>query len=354
MKIAIITCYDQAEQHTRPRVLRKGFADCQDVEVVIVKNKHKGMRRYPETLLKILQCRLRDKPDAYVITFRGYEMLPFVLLIKGRKPLIFDEMVNAVEYLHEHKRLTPGSRWDKLFRAFYAGLLKRCRFILTDTQAHAELSAKLCNLDISRYAAIPVGTDESVFYPAKEIAHKGFNVFYYGVMVRLHGIEHVVDAAVELCKKYPDITFTLGGDTGKAEAAYEAAIKKGARITYKPWYEYEEIPKYARKADLCIGGPFGDTAQAQFVITTKTFQFLATERPVLIGRNKVNGDLKDKVNSLVVRQGDTQAIVRAISWAYQHPKELHSVAKAGRKLYESQFSKSVIRDKLNQIVQDIR
>jgi glycosyltransferase involved in cell wall biosynthesis len=353
VKIAIITCYDQVEAHTRPRVLRTGFAACEGVETIVVKNKHKGMLRYLEVPAKILAVRLRRRPDAYVITFRGYEMLPFILLIKGRKPLVFDEMVNAIEYLHEHKKLVPGSLADKLFRTCYSWLLKRCRFILADTQAHAELSAELCGIDPARYSAIPIGTDESVFSPRPETKRKGFNVYYYGVMVKLHGIEYVLDAAVELCEKYPDMTFTLGGDTGKAEAAYKAAIAKGARITYKPWYQYEEIAEYAHKADLCIGGPFGDTPQAQFVITTKTFQFIAAERPVLIGRNKVNGDFKDKVNSLVVPQGDSKAIVDAIAWVYEHPKQLRQVAKAGRQLYENQFSKQIIAEKLHNIVKEL-
>ena len=355
MKIAIITCYDQVDSHTRPRVLRTGFAACDGVTTIVVKNKHKGLLRYLETPLKILALRIKHRPDAYVITFRGYEMLPFVLLIKGRKPLIFDEMVNAIEYLHEHKKIAPGSMADKLFSAFYSWLLKRCRFVLADTDAHAKLSARLCKIDLARYVTVPIGTDESVFFPSpKTSKKKGFNVYYYGVMVKLHGVEYALEAAVELCKKYPDITFTMGGDKGKSEPAYKSAIKRGARLTYKPWYQYEEIAEYAHKADLGIGGPFGDTPQSQFVITTKTFQFLAVALPVLVGRNKINGALKDKVNSLVVPQGDSKAIVRAISWAYEHPKELKQVAAAGRKLYDEQFSNKVIVERLNKLVGDLR
>lgn len=340
----------------RPRVLRRGFAGCRGVETIIVKNTKKGLLRYLEVPCKILLTRFLKRPDAYVITFRGYEMLPLVLLIKGRKPVIFDEMVNAVEYLHEHKKLKPGSRADKLFSAFYGWLLKRCRFILADTDAHADLSAKLCGVDRARYVTIPIGTDESVFFPAKKDGapvQKGFNVFFYAVMVKLHGLEYVLDAAVKLCKKYPDITFTLGGDSGKAVPAYEAAIAKGARISYHSYYVLEEVPAFARAANLCVGGPFGGTPQAQFVITTKTFQFLASALPVLIGRNKVNLAFEDKVNSLVVPQGDSKALIDAISWAYEHPKELVRVGKAGRKLYEQQFSQAIVGKRLQKLVKEL-
>jgi glycosyltransferase involved in cell wall biosynthesis len=102
-----------------------------------------------------------------------------------------------------------------------------------------------------------------------------------------------------------------------------------------------------------VGGPFGNTPQSQFVITTKTFQFLAMGLPVLIGRNRVNTIFNHKVNSLVVPQGDTQALVDAISWAYEHPKELTAIGQAGRKLYEQQFSQAIIAKQLQKIVEEL-
>jgi glycosyltransferase involved in cell wall biosynthesis len=353
VKIAVITCYDQVEVHTRALVLRAAFTALPGVQTVVIKNKHKGLLRYVEVPSKIIAARFRHRPDAYVITFRGYEMLPLVLLIKGRKPLIFDEMINAVEYLHEHNRLKPGSWADKLFTAFYSWLLKRCRYILADTQAHAELSAGISKIDPSRYASIPISTDENIFYPRPRTKKsREFNVFFCAVMVPLHGLKYVLEAAVRLADN-PHITFTFGGDKGTADEAYKAAIAKGARITVKPWFQLEEIADHAHRAGLAVGGPFGNTPQSQFVITTKTFQFLAAQVPVLVGRNRVNSALKDKQNSLVVPQGDTEAIVAAIRWAYDHPKELERIAAAGRRLYEQDFSRAVITEKLRRLIESL-
>jgi len=354
VKVVIITCYDQVD-HPRPRILRKAFADCPGVQTIVIKNKHKGLLRYLEVPCRVLAARITKRPDAYVVTFRGYEMLPFVLCIKGRKPLVFDELVNAIAYLHEHNKVQPGSGADKVFRVFYGWLIRRCRFVLADTQAHGEFSASLSKADPGRFITIPVSADESTFYPRKTKAGptKGFNVFYYGVMTKLHGLQYMLDAAVILCKKYPDMTFTMGGDAGRSDAAFKAAVKKGARITHRPWFPYEELPGYAQAANVCVGGPFGNTPQSQFVITTKTFQFLAMGLPVLIGRNKVNTIFNHKVNSLVVPQGDTQALVDAISWAYEHPKELTAIGQAGRKLYEQQFSQAIIAKQLQKIVEEL-
>lgn len=350
LKIAIVSCYDQID-YVRTRVLRTAFAAAPNVEVLIVKNKHRGLVRYLEVPVKILATKLTKRPDVFVITFRGYEMLPLLLVIKGRTPLVFDEFINAAEYLKEHNKLDLQGRMGRFFVRWYANLLRRCRFILADTQAHADYSATLCKLPKERYRAIPVGTDETVFHPnpGKQSATKPFTVFYYGNgMTPLHGLQYVLDAAVQL-KDNPTIVFNLVGGKEKAEAACAAAVKKGAHVVYERWIPFEQIAERAATASLCLGGPFGSTLQSQFVITGKAYQFLASASPVLIGKNKVSGIFKDKENCLLVPPADTQAIVEAITWAAQHPKELRSIGLAGRALYERSLSQAVV----NKLVADM-
>lgn len=354
MKVVIISCYSQVETHARPRVLRQALAECEGVEAIIVKNRRRGVLRYLEVPCRLLWVVLRQRPDAYIVTFRGYEILPFTLLVAGRKPVIFDELVNAVEYLHEHGKLRAGTLADRLARTLYGLLIRRCRYVLADTDAHAELSAELSRMPRERFITMPVGTEEDIFYPAAPTPHEGFNVFFYGVMVKLHGLDYFLDAAIELSRRYPDITFTVGGDTGKADNRYAEAKKQGARLTHRTWFPFEQLLDYARSADLCVGGPFGDTPQSQYVITTKTFQFLAAACPVIIGRNQVNGMFVDRKNSLVVPQGDTRALVESIAWAHDHPKQMRAIGREGRKLYEEQFSHALVVSRVQQLVEACR
>lgn len=355
MKIAIVSCYDQID-YIRARTLRAAFAAVEGVQPIIVKNRHKGLLRYLEVSLKILKCKFFNHPDAWVIVFRGYEMLPFLLMVKGRKPLIFDEYINAAEYLEEHHVLSTKSRLGRVFLWWYSSLLKRCRFILADTEAHADYSAILTGGTRKKFVAVPVGTDEKLFHPdaAKHKPSKGktFRVFYYGVMKRLHGLEYLLEAAVSLAKTHPHVEFTVSDPRGDQAPAIEAAIAKGARITiHKGWVPFEALPQYMIESDLNIGGPFGKTLQSQFVIATKTYQSLACAVPTLVGKNKTAGEgFKDKENCLLVPQGDAKAIAKAIAWAADHPKELKKIGKAGRKLFESNFSHEVIVKKVRQIV----
>jgi len=355
VKIAVITCYKQND-YVRARSLRTAFASVPGAETLVIRNRQTGFIRFLEVPAKIIRARWSQKPDVYVITFRGYEMLLFMVLAFVRKPIIFDELVNFTEWMEEHERLKPGTLRYRLFRRWYAGLAGHCRFILADTDAHARHSAQLNRLDIRRYRTVPVGTDEAVFYSRQSgpAPKRPFTVFYYGHMLPLHGLSYLLEAAV-LLKDEPDINFRFVGGkrTDEVAKACAAAAGQGARVKHETWLPFDELPTAALEAGLNVGGPFGDTLQSQFVITGKTYQFLALGVPVLVGRNQVNASLQDKVNCLMVPQADTPAIAEAVRWAYHHPADMEKIGRAGRELYAEHFSQKVINGLAGQLVDDL-
>jgi glycosyltransferase involved in cell wall biosynthesis len=254
--------------------------------------------------------------------------------------------------MEEQGRLKAGSLPYRLFRRWNHWMVKRCRIILADTAAHAEYSSILNMLSIERYRTIPVNADETVFHlQSKDAAgSKKFTVLYYGHMLPLHGLQHVLDAA-QLLNDRPNITFRLigGKKYGDVARACTEAVRKGAHVTHEAWLPYEKLPEAIRRAGITLGGPFGGTLQSQFIITGKTFQPLACAAPVLIGRNQVQEGFADRENCLIVPQADPRALADAILWAKNHPEELKKIGLAGRRLYEQHFSQKIV----NGLVQDI-
>ncbi len=356
MKIAIVTCSPQND-YPRARTLRTAFASVAGVDMLVVRNRHRGILRYPETVIRLTKTRLLDRPDAYVVTFRGYETLLMMASGFVRKPIIFDELINFTEWMEEQGRLRHGSLPYRIFRRWYAWLAGHSRIVLADTDAHAEYSAILNMLSIKRYRTIPVNADETVFnaLPVRAKKRQTFTVLYYGHMVALHGLQHVLDAAV-LLKGRDDITFRLigGKQQGQVARACAAAAARGAQVTHESWLPFEELPETIRAAGLTLGGPFGKTLQSRFVITGKTYQVLASGSPVLIGKNDVHEGFQDKENCLVVPQADAQALVDAISWAADHPKGLEKIGQAGRQLYEQRFSQRHINEIVSQLVGELQ
>jgi len=355
MKIAVITCYFLPD-YVRARTLRATLKTMPGVHVVIVKNKHTGLLRYPEILWKIWQVKRHQAPDAYLITFRGYEILPFVLWMAGKKPVIFDEFIIPILHATNEKHIRTASMMVKHFLSrvgepMYRRWLRRCKAILADTQVHAELSARVQRLNLSKYVAVPVGADEKLFKPVWAYQTNDiFRIFYYSLgMQPLHGIPIVLEAAEKL--KDADVEFIMVGGKKPMERAVKAAQARGANIRYERWVPFENLVDAIQSSALCLGGPFGDTQQAHHVVTGKTYQFLACAAPVLVGNSEATDEyFKDKENALVVPQGDAEALARAIRWAQKHPAELAGIAKSGRKLYEKEFSTPALARRLQPLV----
>lgn len=348
--IAVITCQPDPD-YVRARAIRAAITEMPDWELLVVKNTQRGVLRYPEVVFKILRTRFTHNPDVYLLTFRGYEMLPWLLLVAIGKRVVFDEFINAVEWAaYEHKKFNPTGFFGNMFNAIYGFLLRQCDTILTDTEPHADLSSELSNVPRDMYKSIPVGTDETIFYPSREKSVKtDFHVFFYGNVLPLHGLSTMIEAAL-LLKYDAKIRFTFVGGKPKHRALIEQAISQGAKITYKTYVPFAELPDYVHGASLCLGGPFGDTFQSHYVVTGKTYQFLAAGAPTVVGASKASGVFMDKENSIVVPQGNAQALADAITWAQQHPKELIAIGKAGRKLYEAEFSNAIISRRLAELL----
>ncbi len=349
-KICVITCYKDPD-YIRAITLRAALSADKGNQVVVIKNSHKNILRYPEVVLRLVFSRLRYRHDVYVLTFRGYELLPFFLLATVGKKRVFDEFINLIEWVvYEHKKISQSSVAAKMLYHIYRFMLSRNNMVLADTQAHARYSAKLMNLPLVRFRAIPVSTDEAVFRPQKKARKaKGFRVFYYGNMLPLHGLSYVIEAAL-LLKHTQDITFLLVGGKEDVSKQVERARKKGARIDYKAWVPYAELPQTAAASSLCLAGPFGDTLQSSMVVTGKTYQFLSLGAPTLIGRTKEIPELVDEVNCLVVPQGDAVALAQKISWAHTHTSKLRSIGRGGRMVYQQHYSNAVIAKIMSSIL----
>ena len=349
MKLCVITCYKQPD-YVRALTLRAAGQAIDGVDVITVKNTRTGALRYLEVLARLIVVRIRLRPDAYLLTFRGYEMLLPVRLLSIGKPLLYDEFIHPIEWaVYEHKKLNPENLLVKLFTVLYRLLLSTVQAIITDTDSHAELSAKLSGINKQKIHTIPVGTDNTVFKVQPNSQNKGdFSVLYYGNMLPLHGLSYVIETAVKL--KDEPVTFVLVGGDETTVNDVQAARARGANIDYKKWVNFAELPGLMNAANVCLAGPFGGTYQSNFVITGKAYQYLAMGRPTVVGKNKESHVFTNKVNALVVEQKNSQELAEIIQWSMDHGSELQSIGKAGYELYESEYSTKQLASRLEPLL----
>lgn len=349
-RIAVVTCYRHPD-YVRAITLRDAVVDL-GYELVVVRNRSRGVRRYLEVASTLWQLR-RDPPDAYIVTFRAFEILPVVLALASGRPVVYDEFINPVEwFVEEHRKLRDGSLAARALRGAFRALMRRCAVVLADTESHARHAAELMELPRSRWAVVPVGTDERTFRPLDRRPSSPFRVLYYGSMLPLHGLDVLLGAAVLLADR-ADIAFDVVGGTAADAARVEAAVARGANVNHRSWVPYEELPALFATCGLAVGGPLGGTVQSRFVITGKTYQFLASGVPTLIGANEESSVFTHGGDALVVAQGDPVAVADACRWAADNPEALAEIGRRGRALFALRWSRQHVARALGAALSDI-
>lgn len=360
-KQTVTICYIlsyYAPKYSRTSTLISALSNIPGTKLHLAINKHTNLLRYIETLFKLLTIRLFKNPEYYILGFRGYEIFFPVRLITINKHLVFDHMMSPYDsLLHEKKRIKSGGILDFLINRYEKLILSLSDSVITDTPSHKHFFCKLFDIPTKKIFVVPVGAEEDIFVdqidgPVSTSTKKKpnqFEILFYGSFLPLHGIEFILEAAAST-KLYP-FHFTFIGGNRKNTKDFFRKIKelRLTSISHIDWVDKSELPQYIRNSDIVLGGPFGNTGQANRVITGKTFQSLAAGKAVIIGQTD-NSFFMDKKNCLLVPQGCSKSIATALKWAYNHRTQLHKIGIEGKKLYLQNFSIERIGDALLPII----
>ncbi|MEX0881682.1 MAG: glycosyltransferase [Candidatus Saccharimonadales bacterium] len=360
-RVCYVVCYKDPE-YIRTLTLVQALSRIEGIDLFVVKNRYRNILRYIEVPVKLIKARIKYQPEIFVVGFRAHEIFwAFYPSMVGKK-IIFDEFINLHDWLtKEHEKISENSFWIKIIDRYMKWVMKKSDIVLEDTEAHAELSSIIYSTSPKKISVVPVGADEKTFFPmSRKAGNKRLNVFFFGNMLPLHGLDIILQSISLMGgqQKLNDIHFTLIG--GRGDPAMVKKIKDFIKlnklsnyVTYSEWVAYHELPNYIAQSDICLGGPFGNTGQAQRVVTGKTYQFLAMAKPVIVGRIENMKDFKDKQNCLLVQQGNPPALADTIKWAFNNKSKLLSIGKQGYNLYYAEYSAGVISKKLGAIIQKL-
>ena len=343
IKVCYVLSY-KSPNYVRTTTLVEALKLISTIKLFQVRNSSPGFLRYFQTLFKFLYVRAIKNPDVYIIGFRGHEIYWLLRIFALKKIFIFDEMMSPYDsYINERKICSKDSFLTKIFYIIEKSILKNANYILTDTDLHADYFVSLFNIDKVNIKVIPVGADERLFNlestDAKNLG-KQFTVFFYATFLPLHGVDVILSSA-KLLENYPIRFIIVGGKDKRSEGL------NFKNITRYEWLKYEDLPKYIKGSDICLGGPFGGTNQARRVVTGKTYQFLAMGKPTIIGKIDEDFGFKDKYNCLLVRQGNVNDLADTILWCFKNKKLLKNIGKNGSVLFNNFFDYKSLSYKLS-------
>lgn len=306
-------------------------------------------------LLRLIPYLKRDDYDLVFVGFYGYLLVPWVRRFT-RRPVIFDAFVSNYDTLcFDRQRFRPHSAAGRLAFRFDQVAFDSADSVLVDTASHAGYFAETFHLPIDRLRHLYVGCNEDMFFPQPMSRSDGkFRVLYYSSYMPLHGVEHIVTAA-GLLKERKNLHFRLIGQGMSYERVLRLAEQLNtSNVEFLPPVPYVQLPKEIASADLCLGGPFGDTPKARRIIPGKTFQFLAMARPVIASDTPGNRELLTHGQSAyMVPLADGEALATAIALLQDDATLREAVASGGYECYHRQCNEAIIRQRVSNIIEEV-
>lgn len=309
---------------------------------------------YPRRLAAVLP-RVLAAPggfDAYLAGFLGQPLVPF-LRARSLRPIVLDAFVSIYDTLClDRGTFSPRSPVGQVSRWLDTWALRWARCVLTDTPATADFMAQEFGAARSKFVPVPVGADESLFYPQSNPSSDHVEVLYYSTYLPLHGALAVVEAA-NLLRDRDGIMFTLIGRGPERPRVERLAREyKLANCRFTDWVPLEELPSRIAACDIFLGGHFNaESAKARRVVPGKVYQGLAMAKPTIVGDCEASRNwFQHGDNAYTVPMGEANTLANAILELAGSAQLRDRIGQGGRALYEQLFSETVLAELLNEHV----
>lgn len=305
-------------------------------------------------LLRLLPYLRQDNHDLVFVGFYGYLLVPWVRQLT-RRPIIFDAFVSNYDTLcFDRQRFSPHSIPGRLAFRLDQVASNAADKVLLDTASHQAYFTETFQLPAKRLGHLYVGCNEDMFFPQPSPGSADkFRVLYYSSYLPLHGAEHII-AAAGLLKGQKSLHFRLIGQGMRYASVRRLAEHLNlSNVEFVPPVPFAQLPGEIAAADVCLGGPFGDTPKAWRIIPGKTFQFLAMARPVIAADTPGNRELlTHNESAYLVPLANPEGLATAIRLLHDDNTLREKVATGGYACYQRQCSEAVIREALYRILSD--
>ena len=308
-----------------------------------------GLKGIMEIITKLVKVRSNHNPDKYILGFRGNEIFFAIRLLTLFKPLYFDSFVPFWQAFYLE------NKWNlnKIVKVLLGPLvwmyewlcLMLSHKIIVDTHSHKEHYIKNFNFAKEKiwpiYLGCPIDIDN---FKENNFKENNFTVFFYATMQPLHGLEIILKVIEILNREVPNIKFVIAGGNESSMKDY-INLKKLRNVEYYNWLAYGGLIENAIQANICLGGPFGGTSQANNIITGKTFLFLKIGKCTIVGKNKETKrfDFLSNKNCILVNQNSVEDLYQKIVFLYENPSVINTIEKNSKIFFQETFSKSKIK-----------
>lgn len=175
----------------------------------------------------------------------------------------------------------------------------------------------------------------------RELGAEGrFLVCYSGTMGMAHGLETLLEAAAQLQATHPEVMFLLVGEGAEKEKVKTMAQQRGLiNVHFLDQQPREKIPAIICASDVCLV-LLKKTDVFKTVIPTKMLEFMACERPMIVG---VDGQARQIVDEsqagIVIEPESSGQLVQSILQLASNRSAGTSMGRKGRERILRYFSR---------------
>jgi colanic acid biosynthesis glycosyl transferase WcaI len=183
--------------------------------------------------------------------------------------------------------------------------------LIDDWSVPAEkISIVLNGVDTSLFNGRPSSADQSL---QSSPENQKFIASYIGTMGAAHGLNTILDAADSVQHVQRDIEFVFVGEGAEKARLQRVVVERGIpNVRFLPQQPRETIPGFIRSSDVCLVLlKKADTFKT--VIPTKMLEFMACERPVVLGVEGQAKEIMDSANAgLCIEPENADDLLKAI------------------------------------------
>jgi len=262
--------------------------------------------------------------------------IPFIMEVRDLWPAIFVEL----GVLRNPRLIRWLERWE-------LALYRQATRVVTVTEAFRHNLIER-GVPAGKVVAIPNGADvdfwQLVEPPGgliKKLGLEGcFIVLYIGAHGISHGLGSILESAERL-KNHTRIQFLFVGEGAEKEQLMRQAQASHLKnVRFLGSVDKHGVREFYALSDVCLV-PLRDIPLFRTFIPSKMFEIMSMARPIIGSvRGEAADILRQSGGALIVEPEDSEAIVQAILWMYQHPDEAHAMGQKGRQFVMDEYSRS--------------
>jgi glycosyltransferase involved in cell wall biosynthesis len=253
---------------------------------------------------------------------------------------LWPESILAVEAMEQNLIV-------RLLRRCARYLYEHCDQIVTVGDGYRQAIHRRYGVPLDRMVVIPNGIDEERFRPLPRQGalrrERGwgerFVAMYVGTLGMAHGLSVVLKAAAKL-RYDASILFVLAGEGAEKTSLQEIARSEGlANVQFIDQQPRDAVPQLYAACDIGLV-MLRDTPLFQEVLPSKMFEFLAMERPILLGvkgHARAIGEASGAAS--FVPPEDPEALAAAVTEAAGDRARLAEMGRAGRRFVLRQYNR---------------